>query len=199
MCRITKHDWKTVATVIKSLESGSYPVKKAHPRNLDGYKPQILEFIEQSLTGVRIFEKLRELGARASYSAVKKYIADIKKREDVCIRFHTQSGEEAQVDFGYVGLTPDESGRKRKTWVFNMRLSYSRLDYYECVFDQKVETFIQCHINAFNFFKGIPKHIKIDNLKAAILEAHFYEPIYQSLYKKFADYYGKIFHNIAIV
>jgi len=71
-----------------------------------------------------------------------------------------------------------------------MRLSYSRLDYYEKVFDQKVETFIQCHINAFNFFGGIPRYIKIDNLKAAILEANFYEPIYQTLYKQFADYYG---------
>ena len=37
-------------------------------------------------------------------------------------------------------------GKKRKTWVFNMRLSYSRLDYYEIVYDQRVETFIQCHI-----------------------------------------------------
>jgi transposase len=32
-----------------------------------------------------------------------------------------------------------------------MRLSYSRLDYYEVVFDQKVETWIQCHINAFRY------------------------------------------------
>ena len=40
------------------------------------------------------------------------------------------------------------SGKKRydiderlfKAYVFNMRLSYSRLNYYEIVFDQKVET-----------------------------------------------------------
>lgn len=188
--RITKHDWKTVAKVIKSLESGSYPVKKLHPSQLDQYKPKIIELIEQDLTAVRIHEELCLLGSNVSYSLVKKYIANIKKREDICIRFHTGPGEEAQVDFGYVGLTPDPSGKRRKTWVFNMRLSYSRLDYYECVYDQKVETFIQCHINAFNFFKGLPQRIKIDNLKAAILEANFYEPIYQSMYKQFADYYG---------
>jgi transposase len=188
--RITKHDWKTVAKVIKTLEAGSYPVKKPHPLCLDQYKPQIVELIEQNLTGIRIHEELRVLGSTVSYSSVKKYIANIKKHEDVCIRFHTGPGEEAQVDFGYVGLTPDISGKRRKTWVFNMRLSYSRLDYYELVFDQKVETFIQCHINAFTFFKGLPKRIKIDNLKAAILEANFYEPVYQTLYKQFADYYG---------
>lgn len=115
--RITKHDWKTVAKVIKSLESGTYPVKKHHPSQLDQYKDKIIELIEQDLTGVRINEELSLLGSTVSYSLVKKYIANIKKHEDVCIRFHTSPGEEAQVDFGYVGLTPDPSGKRRKTWV----------------------------------------------------------------------------------
>jgi len=93
------------------------------------------------------------------------------------------------VDFGYVGLTPDTNRKKRKTWIFNMKLSYSRLDYYEKVFNQRVETFIQCHINAFEYFGGIPEYVKIDNLKAAVLQANFYEPVYQAMYKNFADYY----------
>jgi transposase len=189
--RLTGHDWKTVNKIIKSIkQTGSYPCKKPHPKFLDNHKTQILEFIEQDLTGVRIFEELRLLGVTTSYSTVKKYIADFKKREDICIRFHTKAGEEGQVDFGYVGLTPDNSSKRKKTWVFNLRLSYSRLDYYEKVFDQKVETFIQCHVNAFNFFGGVPEYVKIDNLKAAILEANFYEPVYQTLYQQFAKYYG---------
>lgn len=39
-----------------------------------------------------------------------------------------------------------------------------------------------------------PSIIKIDNLKSAILEANFYEPLYQELYRNFADYYG--FHPL---
>lgn len=188
--RITGHDWKTVNKVIKSLEEGKYPAKKAHPRVLDTYRDKILQFMEQNLSGVRIHEELLSLGIKVSYTSVKRYIAEIKGKTQVHIRFHTSPAEEAQVDFGYVGLTVDHSGRRRKTWVFNMRLSYSRLDYYECVYDQKVETFIQCHINGFKSFKGVPQKIKLDNLKAAILEANFYEPVYQGLYKQFADYYG---------
>jgi transposase len=69
-----------------------------------------------------------------------------------------------------VGLTLDNNAKKRKTWIFNMRLSYSRLDYYEKVYDQRVETFIQCHINAFAYFGGVPGTVRIDNLKAAILD-----------------------------
>ena len=188
--RATGHDWKTVSKTIKFLKKGEYPQKKPHPRYLDKHKSEVLEYLEKGLTGKRIHEELCRIGIKASYSAVKSYIASIKKRENISIRFHTDPGQESQVDFGYVGLTKDNSGKKRKTWVFNMKLSYSRLDYYEKVYNQTVETFIQCHEHAFRYFNGVPGHVKIDNLKAAVLEANFYETNYQVLYKQFADYYG---------
>jgi len=71
-----------------------------------------------------------------------------------------------------------------------MRLSYSRLDYYEIVNDQRVEIFLMCHINAFRDFGGVPKLVKIDNLKAAMVEANFYEPVYQRAYKTLNEHYA---------
>jgi len=71
-----------------------------------------------------------------------------------------------------------------------MKMSYSRKDFYKKVYDQRVETFIECHLDAFKYFGGVPKYVRIDNLKAAILQANFYEPVYQRLYKNFADHYG---------
>ena len=194
IARLTGHDWKTVAKRIKEIEEGKeYITQKPHPRILDDHKEQILEWLEENISGVRIHEKLTEEGVKAGYSTVKDYISQIKKRENIFIRIHTLPGEEAQVDFGYLGYTLYQ-GKKRKAWVFNMRLSYSRLDYYEVVYDQRVETFIQGHINAFNYFGGIPQYVKMDNLKSAILQANFYEPIYQELYKNFASCYG--FHPL---
>lgn len=191
IARVTGHDWKTVAKVIRKLQAGiEYPQKKKHPRILDRYKEEIIEWREEGLTGLRIYEKIQGKGINISYSTVKDYLSKIKKRDDIFIRLHTKPGEEAQVDFGYLGVTRDNQGKKRKTWIFNMRLSYSRLDYYEKVYDQRVETFIRCHMNAFDSFGGIPGRIKIDNLKAAILKANFYEPVYQKIYKDFANYYG---------
>lgn len=102
---------------------------------------------------------------------------------------NTLPGEEAQVDFGYIGKIPDPTGKFKKAWVFCMILCYSRLMYCEIVFNQEVETFIRCHENAFKYFGGVPKVVKIDNLKAAILEANFYEPIYQREYKEFGKYH----------
>jgi transposase len=189
--RLTGHDWKTISKVINAIKSGQEtPVKKPHPRVLDKHKEKIMEWIEEGLTGVRIREELIRSGQPIGKTTVHDYIRLIKQRYDIFVRIHTKPGEEAQVDFGYAGYTLDNNGKRRKTWVFNMRLSFSRYDYYEKVYDQKVETFIQCHINAFTFFGGVPQAVKIDNLKAAVLEAHFYEPLYQTLYKSFADHYG---------
>lgn len=192
IAELTGHDWKTVSKAVKLIESGiDYPEKKPHPRILDNYKEQITEWLEkEGLNGLKIFERLRSEGIKVSYATVKTYLADIKKRDEIFVRIHTFPGEEAQVDFGYVGLTMDNNGKKRRTWVFNMRLSYSRMDYYQKVYDQRVETFIQCHISAFIYFGGVPWTVRIDNLKAAILEANFYEPIYQRLYSNFANHYG---------
>ncbi len=180
--RAVNHDWKTVDKVIKHLNfGGKLPMKKPHPSKLDRYKEQILEYLDSGLSGVRIHELLQESGCSSSYSSIKIYIRNLKCREDICIRFHSLPGEEAQVDFGYVGRVPDYNVKLRKAWVFNMRLSYSRLDFYKVVYDQKVETFINCHMEAFNYFGGVPSIVKIDNLKAAILNAHFYQPVYQNL------------------
>jgi len=192
IAELTGHDWKTVAKTIKMGEAGiEYPAKKPHPRILDQYKEQLIEWMEKDgLNGLKTFERLQSMGVKVGYSTVKDYLAAIKKRDNIFVRIETKPGEEAQVDFGYIGLTVDHQERKRKTWVFNMRLSYSRLDYYEKVYNQRVETFIQCHINAFRYFGGIPEYVKIDNLKAAILEANFYAPIFQQLYQNFAEYYG---------
>ncbi len=191
IARVTGHDWKTVAKVIKDIEKGvEIPKKKPKATVIDNFKQTILKLMEKDLSAIRIHEELIREGFNGSYSTVKKYVQEIKRKESIFVRIHTEPGEEAQVDFGYVGLTKDDSGKNRKTWIFNMRLSYSRLDYYEKVYDQKVETFTYCHIHAFEFFGGTPKYVRIDNLKSAILEASFYEPVYQQLYKDFAAYYS---------
>jgi transposase len=192
IAQMTGHDWKTVSKVVKLIESGTgYSEKKPHPRLLDPHKEKIVEWLEkEGLNALKTMERLRVEGIKVGYTTVKTFIADMKKRDEIFVRIHTSPGEEAQVDFGYVGLTPDNFGKKRKTWVFNMRLSYSRLDYYQKVYDQRVETFIDCHEKAFVYFGGVPGTVRIDNLKAAVLEANFYEPIYHRLYLSFAEHYG---------
>ena len=61
IARLTGHDWKTVARRIKEIEQEKeYQTKKPHPRILDPYHEQILQWMEEDLTGVRIHEKIQQ-------------------------------------------------------------------------------------------------------------------------------------------
>jgi hypothetical protein len=123
---------------------------------------------------------------------VYRFVRTIKpKTPDVTVRVERKPGEEGQVDFGYAGRMIDaESGKLRKTWVFVMTLSWSRHQYVEFVWDQKVETWLRLHRNAFEFFGGVLERIVPDNLKAAIVRACWDDPQVQYSYRECAQHYG---------
>src|SRR5664279_73846 len=96
-----------------------------------------------------------------------------------------------QVDFGSVGQLYDPVTRRIRTaYVFVATLCYSRHQYAELVFDQKVVTWIALHKRAFEYFGGIPKRVIPDNLKAAVLQALVHDPILGDAYRRMALHYG---------
>ncbi len=129
-----------------------------------------------------------------SYSSFNRYI-NIKypKQPRSCLRIEVRAAEEAQVDFGSAGMMFDSAmGRMRRTHAFVLSLSYSRLPYVEFVFDQGQATWVKCHMNAFEFFGGVPKRIILDNLKSGILKPNTYDPVFNRAYGECAQHYGFI-------
>lgn len=126
-----------------------------------------------------------------SYASVRRFIKRLPQPPpEAFLRVETDPGMEAQVDFGYAGKMHDpREGRLRKAWVFVMTLSFSRHQYAETVFDQKVDTWIALHIRAFEFFGGLPKQVKPDNLKAAIVRVVTHDQEAQRSYREFAEHY----------
>ena len=116
---------------------------------------------------------------QCSESAMKRFVASLRRdvgvtAADVVIRVETGPGEVAQVDFGYVGKIFDPgTGLRRKTWAFVMTLGFSRRMFVHFVHDQRVETWLFCHILAFEHFGGVPATIVPDNLKAAVVRCAF--------------------------
>ena len=82
------------------------------------------------------------------------------------------------------------SGALRRAWAFVMVLSYSRHQYVEFVFDQRLPTWIALHAHAFAFFGGVPGRVVLDNLKAGITRACFDDPQIQPTYRECAEHYG---------
>jgi len=142
---------------------------------LEPYDQQIKDWMEEKDMTIRQVSRLlrenHELDV--SYMSVYRYVRSRiqPKSESVTVRLHTEPGQQAQVDFGYVGLMVDpETGKRRKTWVFIMILSYSRHRFVRFVFRQDSRTWIDCHLRAFRYFRGCPKSILLDYVAWHIIE-----------------------------
>jgi hypothetical protein len=103
-----------------------------------------------------------------------------------------EPGQEAQVDFGR-GAWIIQDGRKRRTHVLRVVLSHSRKGYSEAVLRQDSESFIRVLENAFHAFGGVPKTLVIDNLKAAVTKADWFDPELNPKILAFARHYGFVF------
>ena len=71
-------------------------------------------------------------------------------------------------------------------------LSHSRKAYSEVVFKQTTDAFIQCIENAFHHFGGVPKTLVIDNLRAAVTQADWFDPNLNPKVQAFAAHYGTV-------
>jgi len=102
-------------------------------------------------------------------------------------------GEEAQIDFGYLGLWQDPvSGKRIKLWAFALILSYSR-HMFVCVVNKMGEQeWLRCHVLAFDFFGGAPRRIVPDNLKTGIIKPDLYDPKFNRSYDELAHHYDVI-------
>jgi hypothetical protein len=71
-------------------------------------------------------------------------------------------------------------------------LSCSRKAYSEVVPRQTTEAFLRCIENAFVHFGGVPRTLVIDNLKAAVTCADWYDPELNPKIQAFAQHYGTV-------
>lgn len=161
--------------------------------SVEPYEEIVRNLLEQRVEKQAIWQRLQQVhDYSGSYTSVCRFAKRILPAEpNVVCRIETAAGEEAQVDFGYAGLQWDsDQGKSRKAWVFVMVLSHSRHQYVECVFDQKIATWLSCHEHAFNWFGGVPQKVILDNLKSGVLQADLHDPVLGEPYRRLAQHYG---------
>lgn len=161
--------------------------------SVEPYEEIVRNLLEKGVEKQAIWQRLQQVhDYSGSYTSVCRFAKRILPAEpNVVCRIETAAGEEAQVDFGYAGLQWDsDQGKSRKAWVFVMVLSHSRHQYVECVFDQKIATWLSCHEHAFNWFGGVPQKVILDNLKSGVLQADLHDPVLGEPYRRLAQHYG---------
>ena len=143
-------------------------------------------------------QRLRdEQGLSASWGVFYRYVAKhwpdrLRTAPRVTIRRDDPpAGEEAQVDFFYVGLWDDpETGRRRKLYAFLLTLSHSRHQFLYPTPAKDSAAWLAGHVAAFAFLGGVPTRLVLDNLTAGITHADRYDPRVNRAYGELARHYG---------
>jgi len=158
------------------------------------FEDVIKQKLDQNLSGQRIWQDLAdEHGFNGSYSSVKRYVRRLGGNTPLPFRrMECDPGQEGQVDFGS-GAWIINDGHKRRPHVLRIVLSHSRKSYSEAVYKQSTENFIRVLENAFHSFGGVPRTLVIDNLKAAVTKADWYDPELNPKIVEFARHYGFVF------
>ena len=113
------------------------------------------------------------------------------KQQDIYLRKVYKAGDQAMVD--WAGMTmnwTDRKGERHEVYFFTAVLPASSLIYAEPFPDMSLQAWIEGHVNAFEYFGGVPRLVIPDNLKAAVTKVNRYESCLNKTYAEMAKYYG---------
>jgi transposase len=147
--------------------------------------------VQAGLSAQRIYQDLAGGHQFAgSYHSVQRFVRQLRQAQPIpFVRMEVEAGLEAQVDFG-LGAWVLVDGRRKRPHLFRIVLSHSRKAYSEVVWRQTTESFIRCLENAFRYFGGVPKTLVIDNLRAAVTRADWYDPELNAKVAEFCRHYN---------
>ena len=139
-----------------------------------------------------VMHRLASERVPCSETTLRRYVHHrFKLQPEATVLRIPEPGRVMEVDFGYLGFVEDETeGKIRKAWLFSARLRYSRKAFRRIVFTQHQSVFFECHIEAFEWFGGVPATVVPDNLKAAVMKASWEDPVVNRAYRNLAEHYG---------
>jgi len=162
-------------TVRKYLRAPGVPTAKRRRKRssiLGPFEPYLRERLGEGVENCEVLlREIRAKGYRGGYGTLKAFVRPLRRGRQVkaTVRFETQPGEQAQVDFGRFRYKLPEGGT-RSYWGFVMVLSWSRAIYVEFVPKADTAAFIRCHLNAFAHFGGTPERCLYDNANTVVVD-----------------------------
>ena len=193
IARETGHDRKTVRQALAEPLLCKRPPGQAVRYQLGPYVEYIKKRIDEGvLNASKLYVEIEGQGYTGSRSQLRAFVQPFRivRQTQATVRFETEPGEQAQVDWGHFGYI-NHRGHQRRLYAFVMTLGWSRAMYVEFTVSADAAWWLRCHQHAFRFFGGIPREVLHDNLKTAVLERDRGGSIHWNpRYLDFAHYYG---------
>ena len=159
----------------------------------EAWRTPIQALVGQGLSAQRIYQDLVAAHQFAGgYDSVRRFVRRLRPSLELPFRrMECAAGEEAQIDFGQ-GAFVMEEGKRRRPHLFRLVLSHSRKGYAEATWRQSTESFIRAMENSFLHLGGVPARLIIDNLKAAVSRADWFDPEINPKVAEFCRHYGTV-------
>src|SRR5215470_8482927 len=164
----------TVRRYLRDESAARYKPRPPRATKLDPFKNYVVERLTaaapERIPASVLLRELRERGYTGGYTMLKALVAALKPKAAAApiVRFETEPGDQMQVDWAVI-----RRGSNRLS-VFVATLGWSRAAYVEFVADERVETLIEAHENAFLAFGGTPREVLYDNMRTVVLQRHGY-------------------------
>lgn len=114
------------------------------------------------------------------------------RRKRATMHIPRKPAEAIEVDWaGQTAYIYDrETGEEIDVYLFVGVLSYSLYAYAEAFYDQSKVSWINAHINMYNFYGGSTRILIPDNLKTGVTKPDTYDPVINKTYAEMAEYYN---------
>lgn len=122
----------------------------------------------------------------------EKY-ADYVKKNRLTMHISHKPGDKVMVDWNgkTMNIINRYTGELSTVYLFVATLPFSMYCYVQGCLSMKTEDWIDCHINMFEYFDGVPRLLIPDNLKTGVVSHKKYEdPVLNKSYQEMAEYYG---------
>ena len=180
------------------IQSGELIQKKSsrmYQSKLDDYKSIIVHKVDTfGCTAMAVYKFIITKGYTGKYSIVADFVKKHKEDETkkATIRFETNPGLQAQVDWKEDMTLINRKGEVFKVNIFLMVLGYSRYKFMMITTDRSQQTLFNCMIKAFEFFGGVPKEILFDNMKTVVdhSKSSFSKTVFNQNFEYFAKDIG---------
>src|SRR5260370_11502376 len=168
----------TIKKAISDTSPRTYTMTQPRPAIVLGpYQLRVEELLteneqlprKQRYTSHKIFAILKTEGYTGSESRIRQYIGAWRHTHQspkLFLPLEYDPGQDAQVDWGEAIAII--GGVRQTVQYFVMRLCYSRRTFVMTFPSQNQESFLFAHVQAFNFFGGVPARSRYDNLATAV-------------------------------
>jgi transposase len=193
IARTTGHDRKTIRAALKGPVSLPPQQRKGRAHKLDPFVPYLEKrLVEGVFNSKKLLDEIRKQGYQGGWSQLRAFVHPYReaRQREATVRFETEPGEQAQVDWAHFGYIQHHR-RRRRLYAFVMTLGWSRVSYLEFTVSTDSAWWLRCHVHAFHYFGGVPRVVLHDNLKTSVLDREADGTIHWNpRYLDLADYYG---------